>query len=396
MKTFNELNINKELIEKLKKQGIKNPTPIQEQSIPYIKNKKDIIGEAQTGTGKTLAFLLPILENLEKNNKMIQTLILTPTRELAIQISEVIESLNKDKQYKYLTIYGGKDISNQIEDLKQEIKIVIGTPGRILDHIKRKTIDLSKIKTLVLDEADQMIFLGFKNEVEEILPKLAKKRQTLCFSATMDSSVKKLAYKITNNPISIKIESEEKILDNINQFLIKTTDRQKRDMLCQILNKTNPFMGIIFCRTKVRVDALEKVLSERGYSCQKIHSDIIQSKREKIIKAFKNAEFQYLVATDVASRGLDINGVTHVYNFDIPENVETYIHRIGRTGRAGEKGETYMFVDPKDTVQLQEIEKEIKIEITRLELEHVSNTECNYELPKLKYNKKIKTTSKKK
>lgn len=395
MNKFKELNVSDELISILSSSGIKQPTPIQTEAIPLIKNGNDLIAQAQTGTGKTLAFLLPIFESMKSDNKNIQTLIITPTRELALQITEAAQKLNTSNKFNILSTYGGKEISGQIEKLSNNTQMVIGTPGRLLDHIRRKTIDLTKIKTLVLDEADQMLLMGFRNEIDAIIEVSNKKRQTLCFSATIDSAVKKLAYRICKDPKIVVIESEDVTLKNIDQFLIETTDRRKLDMLAQVLNKTNPFMAIIFCRTKVRVDNLEEALFAKGFSCQKLHSDIPQAKREKIMKSFKNVEFQYLIATDVAARGLDITGITHIYNYDIPENAEGYIHRIGRTGRAGEKGQTYLFVDPKDQKTLEAIEENIKMEIPKLELEYIQNIISENELPKTKYNKRINSRSKK-
>jgi ATP-dependent RNA helicase DeaD len=365
---FKELGISEALINVLKRTGISEPTAIQEESISFIKEGRDVIGEAQTGTGKTLAFLLPIFENINISVNTIQALILTPTRELAIQITEEANKLKEAKAVNILAAYGGKDIGAQLKKLKGDIHLIIATPGRLLDHIERKTVDLSKLNMLVLDEADQMLLMGFKNEIEAIMKVTSKKRQTLCFSATIDAQVKKLAYRYMNEPIIVSIKKEEITLDNIRQQVIETTDRRKQDALCTVLDQDNPFMAIIFCRTKRRADDLEVALHRRGYDCQKLHSDIMQSKRERLMKSFRNAEFQYLIATDVASRGLDISGVSHIYNYDIPERPETYIHRIGRTGRAGEEGYTCLFVDPKDMRTLEEIEREISFRIPRREI----------------------------
>lgn len=362
---FKDLKINDELINILKKHGIKNPTPIQEESIPFIIDGKDVIAEAQTGTGKTLAFLLPIFKNISVNSQGIQALIISPTRELAIQITEEASKLKEGKDINILSAYGGKDIGSQLKKLKNNIQLVIATPGRLLDHLKRGTINLKNLKTLVIDEADQMLFMGFKNEVEAIMKETPKKHQTLCFSATMDSKVKKLAYRYMKDPVVVTIKKEEITLKNIKQNVVETTDRQKEDSLCSVLYSDNPFMAIIFCRTKRRADKLEMDLHSRGYNCKKIHSDIPQPKRERIMKSFRNADIQYLIATDVASRGLDVTGVSHIYNYDIPENVESYIHRIGRTGRASEDGYTCMFVAPKDMKMLNEIEDAINFKIPR-------------------------------
>ncbi|NFC75439.1 DEAD/DEAH box helicase [Clostridium botulinum] len=362
---FEELGLSDSIIDVLKKQRIIEPTPIQEESIMLIKNGNDVIAEAQTGTGKTLAFLLPMFENISPDINAIQGLIITPTRELAIQITEEAMKLKEAKDLDILAAYGGKDIGSQIKKLKNNIHLVIATPGRLLDHLNRNTLNFKDLKTLVLDEADEMLLMGFKNDVRSIIENTPRKRQTLCFSATMNSEVKKLAYKNMRDPKLIIIEKEEVTLKNIKQVLIETTDRRKQEDLCKILDEENPFMAIIFCRTKRRVDTLEEALYKKGYNCEKLHGSITQPKRERIMRSFKNLEIQYLIATDVAARGLDITGVTHVFNYDIPENAESYIHRIGRTGRAGEKGYTFLFVAPKDEQTLGMIEKEIKFKIPR-------------------------------
>lgn len=362
---FEQLGINENIINVLKSYGIKNPTPIQEQCVEIIKAGNDVIAEAQTGTGKTLAFMLPVLENIKLENNNIQVLIITPTRELAIQITEEANKLKKAKDIGILSAYGGKDIDTQIRKLKGSIHMVIATPGRLIDHIKRQTVDLSNLKCLIIDEADQMLLMGFKSEVEYIIKETPNTRQTLCFSATIDSEVKKLAYKYMKNPVSVAVQKDSVTLANIKQEVVETTDRRKQDALCNALDKDRPFMAIIFCRTKVRVDSLEEALHNSGYNCEKLHSDIQQSKREKIMKSFRNGDIQYLIATDVAARGLDIGGVSHIYNYDIPESAESYIHRIGRTGRAGENGYTCLFVAQKDMKILSEIEEAIGFKIER-------------------------------
>ncbi|MEG1311751.1 MAG: DEAD/DEAH box helicase [Romboutsia sp.] len=362
---FKNLGINENIVNILNKNSITTPTPIQEQSIGLIKSGNDVIAQAQTGTGKTLAFLLPIFENINLDNNNVQALVISPTRELAIQITEEAMKLKEGKDVNILAAYGGKDIGSQLKKLKGNIHLIIATPGRLIDHLMRKTVDLSKLKTLVLDEADEMLFMGFKNDIESIMTTLPKKRQMLCFSATMDPQVKKLAYRYMNNPSVITVAKADVTLDNIVQEVVETTDRHKQDSLCSVLNEDNPFMAIIFCRTKVRADKLEEALYQKGFNCAKLHSDISQSKRERIMKSFRNSEIQYLIATDVAARGLDVSGVSHIYNYDIPESVESYVHRIGRTGRAGEKGYTCLFVDPKNEKMLDEIEKTIKLNISR-------------------------------
>ena len=365
---FKNLGINEYIIKTLNKNGIKTPTQIQIESIPAILNNKDVIGEAKTGTGKTLAFLLPIFQNISKESKTTQVLIVSPTRELAIQITEEANKLNANNEINILAAYGGKDVGSQIKKLQNNIHLVVATPGRLLDHLRRKTINLNKLKTVVIDEADQMLLMGFKNEIEEIMKATPKKRQTLCFSATMDSKVKKLAYRYMNDPLFIDVKDNSVTVDKIKQDVVETTDRWKQDSLCKVLEEDNPFMAIIFCRTKRRADILEIALHQKGFNCQKIHSDVPQAKRERIMKSFRNADIQYLIATDVASRGIDITGVTHIYNYDIPETPESYIHRIGRTGRAGEEGYTCLFVDPKNQKLLDEIEEKLGFSIPRREV----------------------------
>lgn len=365
---FIKLGISKDIVNILNKNGIKTPTEIQERSIASIKAGNDVIAEAQTGTGKTLAFLLPIFENINPKSSSTQALILTPTRELAIQITEEAMKLKAGKEINILAAYGGKDIGSQLNKLKGNIHLIIATPGRLFDHIERKSVDLTSLKTVVLDEADQMLLMGFKNEVDNIMKSTSKKHQTLCFSATMDSAVKKLAYRYMVNPLVIAVKKEEVTIEAINQEVVETTDRWKQDSLLKALDEDNPFMAIIFCRTKRRADVLEALMHQKKYNCEKLHSDIPQNKRERIMKSFRNADIQFLIATDVAARGIDISGVTHIYNYDIPETPEAYIHRIGRTGRAGESGYTCCFIDPKNQGLLEKIENKIGFTIPRRNL----------------------------
>lgn len=365
---FKQLGINDQFIQLLQKSGIKDPTPIQEQAIPLIKSGQDVIGEAQTGTGKTLAFLIPLFEMIDLNQQFPQVLILSPTRELAIQITEEAKKLCGYKNVGVLALYGGQDTSGQLKKLKNAPHMVIATPGRLQDHIARRSIDLSKLKTFVLDEADQMLLMGFRNDVDNIMRAVPKKRQMLCFSATMDSSVKKLAYRYMKDPAIVQVQKKKVTLDAIKQEVVETTDRHKQASLFEALGQDNPFMAIIFCRTKRRADALYEAMKKGRYNCALIHSDILQSKRERIMKSFRNADIQYLIATDVAARGIDVTGVTHIYNYDIPESPEAYIHRIGRTGRAGETGYTCLFIDPKNNRELEDIEKTIKMKLPRRNL----------------------------
>ena len=320
--------------------------------------KSQLVTAVVGGNNKLISINIDV-DSIEQDDKeMLEDMIL-------VAVNNAIENMEKDKNINILAAYGGKDIKSQLNKLKRNIQLVIATPGRLLDHLDRKSIDLSKLNTLVLDEADQMILMGFKNEIEAIIKETNKKRQTLCFSATLDSQVKKLAYRYMKDPVEVTIKSKEITLETIKQEVVETTDRHKQEALCKVLDEDNPFMAIIFCRTKRRVDALDEALAVKGYNCEKLHSDIPQAKRERIIKSFRKADLQYLIATDVASRGLDITGITHIYNYDIPETSEDYIHRIGRTGRIGNDGYTCMFVDPKNTKTLEKIESDIKYEIPR-------------------------------
>ena len=361
MKTnFLNLGIEDELLRVLNENGIVEPTPIQEQTIPALLMGKDVIAQAQTGTGKTLAFVLPIMKKINMNRSHVQALVITPTRELAIQITAEAKKYAQVKNINILAAYGGQDVEQQIRKLKGNVHMVIGTPGRLLDHIRRKTINLSQLKMLVLDEADQMLHMGFLKEVESIILQTPKDRHTMLFSATMPAEIRSLASRYLKDYVQIQVESKNVTLDEIRQIVIETTDRGKEEALFKMLDQYRPFMAIIFCRTKRRASALNQALYQGGYNSDELHGDLTQAKREKVMKAFRNTEIQLLVATDVAARGLDIEGITHVFNYDIPQDVESYIHRIGRTGRAGQKGIAITFVSPKDYEALRNIEKGIK------------------------------------
>lgn len=360
---FNSYNIDKKIILSLNKIGIKSPTPVQKKAIPLIKENNNIIVESGTGTGKTMSFLIPIVDR-SMRQEITNTLILAPTRELVIQIhSELSKLINKiDDNSKLLNlnllaIYGGKNIDSQISKLKNNKNyIIIATPGRLIDHVHRNTIDISNIDMFVIDEADQMILMGFRNEIDFIFSKIKKIKQVLMFSATIDSKVKKMAYHYADNFKTVSINNSD-MPNTITQKFIFTTDRNKFDDLCDTIEKDPPFMAIIFCRTKVRVDNLELKLAQNGFNCKKIHSDLSQSKRERIMKEFRNLKIQFLISTDLSARGLDIDGVTHIYNYDFPERAEDYIHRIGRTGRIGKDGVSYSFVTEKNKNIYEEVIK---------------------------------------
>lgn len=363
---FSNFGISRELQDILKQHGIIEPTPVQVESIPVLLKGKDIICQAQTGTGKTLSFMLPIFEKIDTSKPDVQALIITPTRELAIQITAEAKKLSEGKDVSILAAYGGQDVEKQVRKLKHGIHLVIGTPGRLLDHLRRQTISFSHLSMLVLDEADQMLHMGFLNEVEDIINQMPKqKRQTMLFSATMPKQIKSLSAKYMKSPVEVHVQGEKITLDEIEQLVVETTDRGKQDALCEIINEYRPFMAIIFCRTKRRVTKLNEALQELGYNSDELHGDLSQAKRESVMKSFRKLELQFLVATDVAARGLDIEGMTHVFNYDLPEDPQSYIHRIGRTGRAGQKGVAVTFVTPKDRENLLMIEKAIRMTIKK-------------------------------
>lgn len=369
---FSEIGISQTVIDILKDLGIAEPTPIQEKAIPEIMKGTDVIGKAQTGTGKTLAFLLPIIEKTDLGAGTIQSLIVTPTRELALQITAELRKIaGKMDDFEVLAVYGGQDVDQQMRRLKRSVSVVVATPGRLLDHIRRGTIDLSHVECLVLDEADQMLHIGFLPEVEEIISHLPDERQTLLFSATIHEQVRELAARFLKNPVTVSIKSSQITVSQIRQAVIETTDRAKQAALFKTIDEERPFMAIIFCRTKRRVSKLLDALKEAGYNADELHGDLSQAKRERVMKSFRDASIQLLVATDVAARGLDVEGVTHVFNYDVPEDAESYIHRIGRTGRAGEHGLAVTFIADKDLPLLKDIEAGIKMKIERKTLEGV-------------------------
>ncbi|WP_175990402.1 DEAD/DEAH box helicase [Bacillus sp. Marseille-Q1617] len=378
LKDFTSLGLQPKFADALKEQSITEPTPIQVETIPVLLNGEDVIGQAQTGTGKTMAFLLPMLAKIDKEKESIQSLIVTPTRELAIQVTAELNQLlaASKEDINVLAVYGGQDVEKQIKRLTNKaVHIVIGTPGRILDHVRRGTIDFSEVSFLVLDEADQMLHIGFFDEVEAIIRETPYTRQTALFSATMSKDIRKIGKRYMNNPHNVHIREKEKIVEEIQQEVVETTDRQKLDALSQTIHDVHPFLGIIFCRTKRRVSKLHMDLKARGFLVDELHGDLSQAKREAVMKKFRDAKIQLLIATDVAARGLDVEGVTHVFNYDIPEDVESYIHRIGRTGRAGNDGLAITFVALKDKQALEVIEKGIERSLPRREVELATTVE---------------------
>lgn len=354
---FSELGLTQDLLTAIEKHGYVEATPIQEKTIPLTMAGKDVIGQAQTGTGKTAAFGLPILEMIDNDNKDVQALVVSPTRELAIQTQEELFKLGRDKHVRVQAVFGGADIRRQINGLNHGAHIVVGTPGRLIDHIRRGTINLSHVKTLVLDEADEMLNMGFLEDIESILKAVPDERQTLLFSATMPAAIKRIGVQFMTNPEHIQIAAKELTTDLVDQYYVRVRDFEKFDVLTRILDVQQPQLAIMFGRTKRRVDELTRGLELRGFNAAGIHGDLTQQKRSQVLKQFKNGEIRILVATDVAARGLDVSGVDYVYNFDIPQDSESYVHRIGRTGRAGAHGTSVTFISNAEMDYLKDIEK---------------------------------------
>ena len=364
---FSELDLNDALLKAIKRSGFEEATPIQAETIPLALAGKDVIGQAQTGTGKTAAFGLPILQNLEKQHKAIQAVIIEPTRELAIQTQEELFRLGRDENARVQVVYGGADIGRQIRSLKHHVPaILVGTPGRLLDHLKRGTINLEEVKTVVLDEADEMLDMGFIQDIESILKYAGKRSQTLLFSATMPKPILRIGEKFMHNPEIVKIKAKELTADLIDQYFVRAKESEKFDIMCRLIDVQGPDLAVVFGRTKRRVDELTHGLQARGYNAAGMHGDLSQARRMSVLKRFRAGKLDILVATDVAARGLDISGVTHVYNYDIPQDPDSYVHRIGRTGRAGQNGISVTFVTPNEIGYMRTIEQLTKKKMSPL------------------------------
>ncbi len=365
--TFADLKLSNELLKALDDLNFTIPTEIQRQTIPYLLEGRDLIGQAQTGTGKTAAFALPILERLKANNLGPQALILAPTRELAMQVAEHFETLSVNRKGTNVTVLcGGKDYRPQLKNLRDGAQIVVGTPGRILDHINRGTLQLNNLSTFVLDEADEMLRMGFIEDVETILAKLPEEKQVALFSATMPSRIRQIASRYLNDPVSVEIKMDTATVKSIEQRFLFASQGQKPEALVRIL-ATESYQGVIvFVRTKSSADEVAEFLQQSGHRVMAIHGDLTQVLRERIISQFKQGAIDILVATDVAARGLDVDRVTHVINYDMAHDCETYVHRIGRTGRAGRSGITILFATPKESRMLTTIERHTRQRIEKI------------------------------
>ena len=362
---FEDLHISEPILRALNDMGFEEPTPIQREAIPVAKSGQDMIGQAQTGTGKTAAFGIPALEQVDPTIQDPQVLILSPTRELAIQVAEELNKMAQHTNIQALPIYGGQDIGRQFRMLKKHPQVIVATPGRLMDHMERKSIAFEQVKVVILDEADEMLNMGFVDDINKILTAVPEERQTLLFSATMPKAIQELAETYLTEPTLIRMKPTQVTMDLIEQYYIEVQDRQKFDVLCRLLDIQAPELAIVFGRTKRRVDEVTEALKKRGYMAEGIHGDLSQQKRDSVIRQFREGTIDILVATDVAARGLDISGVTHVYNYDLPQDPESYVHRVGRTGRAGKAGVAMTFVIPREIEHLHAIERLTKRKIAR-------------------------------
>ena len=390
MKSFKSLGVCDELISTLQKQGIKEPTPIQEQSIPIVFKGNDIIAKAQTGTGKTLAFLLPILQRVHTDVHQEQVLIIAPTRELIKQISDEAKVLGAVLDVDILPLIGGKTIESQLQQLGRRPHVILGTPGRLLDHAKRGSLHLDSIRRVVLDEADQMLHMGFLPDIENLIGQTDANRQLLLFSATIPDKIRNLAKAYMTKPVSVTAEGKHITLDSIDQRVYMMNSEDKTPRLIKMIQDDNPYLAIVFCNKREGAIRLSYELTAAGLNIAEMHGDLTQGRRTQILRDFAKAKTQILVATDIAARGIDIEGITHVYNYDVPHDVDYYIHRIGRTGRAGNSGIAVTFATPADESWLRRIEHAIQATLTKYTKDGQIKTKGNASTaPKRK-----KTTSK--
>jgi len=363
MTTFRELRLSEPLLDALTHLGYDQPTPIQEQAIPALLGGQDVIGQAQTGTGKTAAFGLPLLEYVDADNPEVQALVLTPTRELCIQVTQALRAYGQKKGVSVVAVFGGAPIREQMSRVKENAQVVVGTVGRVMDLMGRHALVLDETRFVVLDEADEMLDLGFFEDVETILGRAPSGRQTALFSATMPPEIKRLAETKMYDPVTIKVKAATLTIDTVEQSFVEVTDRDKQEKLVEVVKAERPDQAIIFVRTKIGADRLARRLNDAGVRVKALHGDMSQGQRDGVMIAFKSERERLLVATDVAARGLDISGVTHVINYDVPNSPDIYVHRIGRTGRVGRSGRAITFITPKQRSDLSAIERHAKTDI---------------------------------
>lgn len=376
---FEEINLSEDIRKGISAMGFEEMSPIQAQAIPVVMAGKDIIGQAQTGTGKTAAFGIPILEMVNGNDKSIQALVLCPTRELSIQVAEEIGKLGKFKKgISVLPVYGGQPIDRQLRALKKGVQIVVGTPGRVIDHIKRRTLKTDNIKMMVLDEADEMFDMGFRDDIELVMNGLHEDRQTIFFSATMAKEIVRFASRYQKDPVMVKVVHKELTVPKVEQGYFELKEHMKTEILSRLIDMYNPKLSIVFCNTKRKVDELVTSLQARGYTADGLHGDLKQSQRDAVMGKFRTGVIDILVATDVAARGLDVDDIDLVFNFDMPQDEEYYVHRIGRTARAGRDGMALSFVAGRDIHKLRDIQRFTNTKIPRHELPTLSDIEERY------------------
>ena len=375
---FDELNLSPQILRAVTEMGFEEASPIQSKAIPVELTGRDVIGQAQTGTGKTAAFGIPLLEKIDPKEKKLQALVLCPTRELAIQVADEFRKLSKFMHgIKILPIYGGQDIVKQIRSLKAGTQIVIGTPGRVMDHMRRKTVKFDTVKTIILDEADEMLNMGFREDIETILEQIPQERQTILFSATMPKAILEIARKYQHDAETIKVVKKELTVPKIDQFYFEVKQKNKEEVLSRLLDIYAPKLSLVFCNTKRMVDELVSALQGRGYFAEGLHGDLKQSQRDRVMNSFRNGKTEILVATDVAARGIDVDDVEAVFNYDLPQDEEYYVHRIGRTGRAGRTGMAFSFVYGKEMYKLKDIQRYCKTKIKLMpvpSMDDVANT----------------------
>lgn len=366
--SFAELGLSEPTLKAVTELGYEEPTPIQAQTIQLMLEGVDVIAQAQTGTGKTAAFALPIIEKLDPKIRATQALVLTPTRELAVQVAEAFQSYSKYHRVSVLPVYGGQPIERQLRALERGVQVVVGTPGRVLDHIRRKTLQLAPVKTVILDEADEMLNMGFIEDIETILKETSESRQTALFSATMPAPIAALARRYMHDAKRITVASEQKTVSQIRQIYYEVGKRDKLEVLTRILDYETPTAAIIFCRTKLEVDSLGQRLTARAFAAETLHGDLNQVQRDRVMARFRSGQMELLIATDVAARGLDVEHVSHVINYDLPLEVESYVHRIGRTGRAGRSGIAISLVTPRERRLWDAIQRTTSGSIQRMRL----------------------------
>ncbi|MDR1532750.1 MAG: DEAD/DEAH box helicase [Clostridiales bacterium] len=379
MKTlrFDEMSLSPEFARAIKDMGFEEATPIQSQAIDIIRSGRDVVGQSQTGTGKTAAFGIPCLESVDVNNSRLQAVILCPTRELAIQICEEFRKLLKyTDNIKVAPIYGGQPIDRQITALRKGVQVIIGTPGRVIDHMERRTLKMETVKMVVLDEADEMLDMGFREDIETILNRMPQERQTIMFSATMPEGILKLTKDYQVDPEHIRVVHKEMTVPLITQMYFEVREQAKTEALCRLIDMENPGLSLVFCNTKKRVDELVEQMQGRGYFAEGLHGDLKQQQRDFVMKKFRNGTLEVLVATDVAARGIDVDDIDIVFNYDVPQDEEYYIHRIGRTARAGKSGKAYTFVVGREIYKVRDIISFTHVRIARGKLPSLGDIEA--------------------